>query len=111
MAELLKESSGLLPVNKPRFITSYDVIRILKKQAVFSKIGHGGTLDPMAEGVLFILIGRATKLFDKIRTMKKTYTAEIIFGFETDTDDITGKVTRSSDYRPSKNRAEEILKT
>lgn len=83
---------GLLLINKPAGITSYDVIRKLKP--LFDKkqkIGHGGTLDPFANGLVIIMLGRATKLFDSLQKEKKVYKVVGEFGYETDTYDITGQ--------------------
>lgn len=83
---------GILLINKPRSITSFDVIRRIK--GLFEKkqkIGHTGTLDPFATGLLIITLGKCTKLFDKFQEFKKTYVVKAEFGFETDTLDITGE--------------------
>ncbi len=82
---------GILLINKERNITSYDVIRKLKKVLPKGqKIGHGGTLDPFATGVLVILLGRGTKQMNRIHSLKKTYVVKAEFGYSTDTQDITG---------------------
>ena len=67
--------------------------RLLKENKIITKVGHFGTLDPLAEGVLPIALGRATRLFDYTLAKEKTYIATFIFGKETDTLDITGKIT------------------
>jgi tRNA pseudouridine55 synthase len=89
---------GILLVDKEKGITSYDVIRKVKKEYPRNtKIGHTGTLDPFATGLLIILIGRpATKLMDKFHKFKKRYIVEAQFGFETNTQDITGKIISKS---------------
>ena len=79
---------------KPSDITSYDVIRKLKKIFPKTKIGHCGTLDPFAEGVLVICMGKYTKSVSEIMSYKKTYEISIAFGYETDSLDSTGKVIR-----------------
>jgi tRNA pseudouridine55 synthase len=85
---------GLLNVNKPRGISSFDVIRDLKKKLPKKqKIGYLGTLDPMAKGVLLVLLGKATKLSDFFQTSKKSYIGKITFGISTDSLDITGVKT------------------
>lgn len=85
---------GILLVDKEEGITSYDVIRKLKRFLPHKqKIGHGGTLDPFATGLLVILLGRATKLMNTIHSMNKVYEVVGEFGYETDTQDPTGKVT------------------
>lgn len=91
MEKILIKESGVIPIYKPSGPTSVDVIRKLKKKYKFNKIGHLGTLDPMAEGILPIMINQATKLAPILDTSKKSYKAVIKFGIETDTNDITGK--------------------
>ncbi|MBI4063527.1 MAG: tRNA pseudouridine(55) synthase TruB [Elusimicrobia bacterium] len=93
---------GILNVYKPAGITSYDVIRHIKRTMrredliSLSKIGHAGTLDPFAEGVLLILLGKATKLSGQLMDMPKVYRGTIALGEERDTDDLTGKVRKVS---------------
>ena len=85
---------GLLIVNKEKGYTSRDVVNIVSKVFNTSKIGHCGTLDPIAEGVLVIAIGKALKVIDLITTDSKEYIAEVKLGIETDTLDITGNVLK-----------------
>lgn len=104
--------NGILLVNKQSGITSYDVIRMLKKKLSYGvKIGHAGTLDPFATGLLIILLGSSTKLMDAIQKYKKGYLVKAQFGFETETQDITGKKTNisESDKVLSKDEIEEKL--
>ena len=83
---------GILLINKERDITSYDVIRKLKRVLPNGqKIGHGGTLDPFATGLLIVLLGKGTKLMNTIHSLKKEYIVRAEFGYSTDTQDITGK--------------------
>ncbi|MBN2711096.1 MAG: tRNA pseudouridine(55) synthase TruB [Planctomycetes bacterium] len=89
---LLWEVPGVFPVNKPEGMTSHDVVSICRKQLNMHKVGHGGTLDPMAEGLLLILTGRATRLFDSMQEFTKTYVAELKLGERTDTHDRTGTI-------------------
>jgi len=91
--------NGILLIDKKKGITSYDVIRNIKKDyPKGTKIGHTGTLDPFATGLLIIMIGRqATKLMNRFHILKKSYIVEAQFGFETDTQDITGKVVSKTD--------------
>ena len=87
---------GILLVDKQKDITSYDVIRICKR--VFpkgQKIGHAGTLDPFATGLLIILLGKCTKLMDTIHSYKKEYIVKAEFGYSTDTQDVTGNKLQS----------------
>lgn len=91
---------GILGIYKPKGMSSFDVIRIVKKNTGFKKIGHGGTLDPMAEGVLPLLMGEASAYFDALLQSPKTYEAEITLGSFTDTDDAEGSVVQSFPLRP-----------
>ena len=79
------EYNGILNVYKPFGYTSRDVVNIVRKIYSTKKVGHAGTLDPNATGVLPICIGKATKLVEYIHTMKKSYVGEMSFGFSTDT--------------------------
>lgn len=88
----------ILSINKPIGITSYDVIRKLKKIYPGQKIGHAGTLDPLADGVLICLIGQDTKRQNEFMGQDKTYRFITLFGFETDTFDILGKILETSKY-------------
>ncbi|MBV5190276.1 tRNA pseudouridine(55) synthase TruB [Staphylococcus chromogenes] len=83
---------GILPVYKPRSMTSHDVVFKLRKILKTKKIGHTGTLDPEVDGVLPICIGQATKVSDYVMDMGKTYQAEITLGIATTTEDQTGEV-------------------
>ena len=83
---------GLIIVNKENGYTSRDVVNVLSKKFNTNKIGHCGTLDPIAEGVLVIAIGKALKVIDLITEDSKEYIAEVKLGIETDTLDITGNV-------------------
>jgi len=91
--------NGILLLDKSKGITSYGVIRELKrKYPKGTRIGHTGTLDPFATGLLIIMIGRqATKLMERFHKLKKRYIVDAQFGFETDTQDITGVVVSKSD--------------
>ena len=87
---------GFLNVYKPKGITSHDVVARLRKVTKIKQIGHTGTLDPFAEGVLPVCIGKATRLIEYLRD-DKAYIATIQFGKTTDTYDIDGKVLTTSD--------------
>lgn len=100
---------NVLLINKPSGITSYDVIRILKKKLQPKKIGHAGTLDPLASGLLIVLIDGATKRSEKFMDMGKRYRVEMRLGIKTDTGDVDGKIIQKSDV-PELNR-EKIEKT
>ena len=89
--------SGIINVYKPKGITSHDVVYKLRKILGIKKIGHTGTLDPDAEGVLPMCIGRATKTADMLTAADKEYMAEVTLGFSTDTQDSSGSVIKSVD--------------
>jgi len=87
-------TSGVLVVDKPSGITSHDVIDIVRKRFSFKKVGHAGTLDPLATGLLVLLIGKATKLSRTFINDDKTYEAVIKMGIETDTGDAGGRILK-----------------
>ena len=88
--------TGILNIDKPAGITSYDVVDVIKKLFIGSKVGHTGTLDPVATGVLPILIGDATKLSDNLTAENKAYRVKMLLGVETNTYDITGRIVYAS---------------
>ena len=88
--------NGVLIINKPKDYTSRDVINKLNKLLGTKKIGHTGTLDPLATGVLVIAIGSYTKLVNGLTSLDKEYIAEIKLGIKTDTGDITGNILEDS---------------
>ena len=83
---------GFLSIWKPRGMTSFDVVKRLRRSSRVKRVGHGGTLDPAAEGVLPILFGQATRLSSRIEELAKGYEAEILLGTVTDTLDMDGTV-------------------
>lgn len=93
-------TSGILLVDKPGGMTSHDVVGACRRLLGRKDIGHAGTLDPMATGLLVVLVGKATKLSDYILNGDKAYETTVRLGLETDTDDITGEVTQEwSDFQ------------
>jgi tRNA pseudouridine55 synthase len=84
------QPSGILIIDKPQGITSHDVVDRVRRIFKLKKVGHAGTLDPMATGVLIILVGSATKWSDQLLIQDKTYQAEVTFGQATDTGDAEG---------------------
>ena len=109
--EISKDFS-LLMVNKPKGITSTEVLNKIKEKFNLKKVGHTGTLDPFAEGLLILLLGRATRLAEYYQKLPKTYIATGLLGITTDTYDITGKVLKRVEGKyPSKDTLEEVLKT
>lgn len=100
---------GVLVVDKTEGPTSHDVVKFARRALGVSRIGHTGTLDPMATGVLPLVIGRATRLAQFLTASDKTYEAAITFGRTTDTCDATGTVTATSDARPTREQLEAAL--
>jgi len=88
---------GFINVDKPQGITSFDVVRRIRRAAGIRKVGHAGTLDPNATGVLPVAIGEATRLVDELVDASKRYEATVVFGEATDTYDIEGTVTEAHD--------------
>jgi tRNA pseudouridine55 synthase len=84
---------GFLNIDKPAGITSFDVVRAIRRASGVRRVGHGGTLDPLATGVLPVAVGDATRLIEALAGARKGYVAEITLGVETDTDDADGEVT------------------
>ena len=97
---MIFQNSGIFIINKPYQWTSNDVIRKIKSNYKFKKIGHAGTLDPLATGILPILVNDSTKYFDYFQTFKKSYLAEIKFGFSTSSYDLEGEIDGKTDYLP-----------
>lgn len=100
---------GLLIFNKPKGITSHDVVYILRRKTGIKKIGHTGTLDPLAEGVLPMCIDKATKVAEYVSLNNKEYIAELEFGYATDSYDITGNIIEKCSYIPSRDEIVEAL--
>ena len=96
MVYTMESNPGIINVYKEKGYTSHDVVAILKK-VVGKKAGHTGTLDPEAEGVLPVCLGRATKLAHYITSADKTYVAEVVLGVTTDTGDMTGTILSQTD--------------
>ena len=94
--------NGIIVVNKPKGLTSRDVVNKVSKALNNKKIGHTGTLDPIATGVLILMVGSYTKLSDAITSTFKTYTVEADLGYETDTLDNTGTITKESNITVEK---------
>jgi|TARA_B100001094_G_scaffold326130_1_gene381705 tRNA pseudouridine55 synthase len=94
--------NGFLLINKESGITSSRVVQIIKKKFNFKKVGHLGTLDPMAKGLLILAINRATKFSSLLLESNKTYQAEVTLGQQTDTDDAEGEITSTNKVTCSK---------
>lgn len=101
---------GIIVVNKPKGITSFDVIRKLKKILKIKKIGHTGTLDPLATGVMLVCVGKATKLASDLEAKNKIYIADFDIGYATDTYDIEGKKIAENIIEVSKENLKQSIK-
>ncbi len=106
----ITELCGIIPVNKPDGWTSFDVVAKLRGILKIKRLGHAGTLDPMATGVLPVFVGKATKACDIIPEEFKAYKAGFKLGICTDTLDITGKILSESDTAVSRKQLEEAVK-
>ncbi len=89
--------SGILNIDKPYGVTSMDVIRHVRRACGIRRVGHGGTLDPMATGVVPVCVGRATRVVEYLMSGSKEYVGEVRLGVSTDTYDATGEITRERD--------------
>ena len=103
--------NGIIVVNKPSGITSRDVVNYISKLFNIKKVGHNGTLDPLASGVLVICLGRYTKLNSFLTSYEKEYVARVKIGVETDTLDITGNVLKEDDKKIDFNLSNETFKS
>jgi len=104
---------GVLLINKPRGMTSHDVVMKLRRILDTKKVGHTGTLDPDVDGVLPICVGTATKLVQFLTAESKTYIGEVTLGISTTTEDASGEIIEQNyiEEPPTKNKIEEILKS
>lgn len=100
---------GILIVDKEKNYTSRDIVNIVSKTLKTKKVGHTGTLDPLATGILVICVGKATKLVDILTNHDKEYIADITFGIETDTLDSTGNIIREENKIISKEDITNVL--
>lgn len=101
---------GVLAINKPQGMTSHDIVNRVRRLYNAKRVGHAGTLDPMATGVLTVLVGRAAKACEYISSDRKTYKATLRLGITTDTEDITGKELSRSDNIPSAKQVAEVCR-
>lgn len=111
MAKKPDTVSGVIVINKHEGVTSFRIISILRKMFDTSSVGHTGTLDPMATGVLPVLLGRAVKACDYVMAQDKRYTAEMKLGITTDTEDTTGEVLSECSDIPCEERVREVIKS
>lgn len=101
--------SGILVIDKPEGLTSQQVVGRVRRALGIRRVGHGGTLDPMATGVLPIFVGRATRASGMLLDADKSYLAGFVTGIRTDTQDTTGEIISRSDKSPSPGEVEAIL--
>ena len=97
-----KELCGVILVNKHKGVTSHDIVFKIRRLYNTKKVGHTGTLDPLATGVLPVLLGRGAKAAEYLLSENKAYRAEITLGITTDTEDITGNILSKTDTLPTK---------
>lgn len=102
---------GVLVVDKPQGLTSHDVVAVARRVLRVPRVGHTGTLDPMATGVLPLACGRATRLVQFLSASDKDYDAEIRIGLTTDTYDVTGREVMRSERRPTRDEVVAALET
>ena len=101
--------NGILCVNKPQDFTSFDVVAKLRGILQMKRLGHGGTLDPMATGVLPVFVGNATKACDIMPDNTKSYRAGFRLGAVSDTQDIWGEVSEKSDMAVERAAVEAVI--
>ncbi|MBR6808520.1 MAG: tRNA pseudouridine(55) synthase TruB [Clostridia bacterium] len=109
MAKKPDTVSGVIVIDKHEGVTSFRIISILKKMFDMPTVGHTGTLDPLATGVLPVLLGRAVKASDYVMAQDKRYVAEMKLGLTTDTEDITGEVLTKCDCVPDEAAVREAI--
>ena len=103
--------NGILKVNKPSGPTSHDVVNRVRKLVSIKRVGHAGTLDPFARGLLLVGIGKGTRLLEYLLHQRKTYDVVMRLGVITDTFDKEGKVMEEHDVRASKEEIQEVMKS
>lgn len=106
----MAEISGILLVDKPQGFTSHDVVGKIRRLYNTKRVGHTGTLDPLATGLLVVLIGRAAKAAEYLCADNKRYIAGLKLGLTTDTEDITGKTLTTSDAIPDESELARVVK-
>ena len=102
------QDSGVIVINKPKGMTSFDVVHTISKELGIKKVGHTGTLDPMAEGVLMVCVGEATKIVELLTAYDKEYIAGVKLGIKTDTYDMEGKILEETEV-PDNLPLEEVI--
>jgi tRNA pseudouridine55 synthase len=104
-----EDPSGILIVDKEKNMTSHDVVDLVRREFRIKKVGHAGTLDPNATGVLVLLLGKATKLSAKLLSQEKEYVATMKLGEKTDTGDRDGKLIESADVCVSEKEIKDVM--
>ncbi len=103
--------NGILNINKPAGMTSHDVVSVVRKISRERRVGHAGTLDPMATGVLLVCLGHATRIAEYLTDHDKKYRARVRLGIETDTYDATGTIAAQRDVSATRDEIQSALKT
>lgn len=103
------KACGVLPVDKPLTWTSFDVVNFVRSRFNVPKVGHCGTLDPAATGLLLLVLGKFTSLSGKLSGVDKQYTGSLMLGVETDSGDLDGKVVRRSETLPQEAEVQEVF--
>lgn len=103
--------NGVIAINKEKGYTSRDIVNIVGKVYHTKKVGHTGTLDPMATGVLVVCVGKATKLVSLLTATEKEYVADVLLGVETDSLDTDGNVLREENVDCDRTRIDQVLKS
>lgn len=101
--------NGVIVIDKPKGKTSHDIVGLMRKKFGTRKVGHTGTLDPLATGVLPICIGNATRASDMLSSADKKYCAELILGKRSDTLDITGKITEEKEIKVTEEEIRSVI--
>ena len=105
MAQILNDFEGVLLIDKPTGITSHDVVDRVRRKLKMKRVGHAGTLDPLATGLLIILVGKATKLSSRLMGLDKEYEGTFELGKVSDSHDIDGEITETNDVPESITKA------
>jgi tRNA pseudouridine55 synthase len=105
----MDDLSGILPIDKPVGMTSHDVVDVTRQLYGIRRVGHTGTLDPAASGLLLILIGKATRVAPYLSEQDKTYLAGVVFGATSDSGDSEGVITRTGKMAPDDARLGQII--
>jgi tRNA pseudouridine55 synthase len=105
------QAGGIILVDKPEGMTSHDVVDCVRRKLKIKRVGHAGTLDPMATGLLIILVGKATRYFNKFQECNKTYSATMRLGVVTDSGDSTGKILSTREVQVTEDQVRAAVKS